>query len=112
MLSCSCDFDSEKWYCYPEDFETFNKKRRKRCCSCGKLIDIGSGCVRFLYYREPLTDIEERIMGDEVQLADQFMCQKCGEIYFNLTELGYCINLGDEMTELMSEYWKLTGFKV
>jgi hypothetical protein len=50
-------------------------------------------------------------MGDEVQLADQFMCQKCGEIYFNLTELGYCINLGDEMTELMSEYWKLTGFK-
>ncbi len=39
------------------------------------------------------------------------MCEKCGEIYFNLSNIGYCICLGDNMNELLSEYWKLINFK-
>lgn len=111
MLSCSCDFNDDNWYYYkPHDFSTFSRKRRKRCCSCNKFIGVGNQCVSFDRYRPARSDIEERIRGDEVSLADFFMCEKCGEIYFNLSELGYCIYLGSNMQDILSEYWKITGF--
>lgn len=112
MLSCSCDLESDDWYYYsPDDFSIFEKKRRKRCCSCNGLINIGSQCVRFMRYREPITEIEERIEGDEVSLASWYMCEWCGEMYFNLDAVGYCIYLGDSMKEMLEDYWEITGFK-
>jgi len=112
MLSCTCNFYDSGWYYYPPcDFSIFKKKRRKRCCSCKELIGVGDECVEFEKCRDPATDIEERIVGDEVPMASDYMCEKCGEIYFNLTDLGYCINLGDEMQELLQEYWEMTKFK-
>lgn len=112
MLSCSCDFDSDSWYYYqPNDFSIFNLKRRKRCCSCDKLININAQCVEFGRYRSPITDIEEQICGDEINLASWFMCEWCGEIYFNLSDLGYCIFLGSSMQENLEDYWDITGFK-
>lgn len=112
MLSCSCDFDSAaEWYYIPQKFGKFSRKRRKRCCSCDHLISNGDICLTFDRHRYPLTDIEEKICGDEVPLADWFMCEKCGETFLNLSDLGFCIELGSEMAELLSDYWKLTGFK-
>lgn len=54
MLSCSCNFDSDDYdyfYYNPTDFSTLEAYRRKRCTSCGKLIDIGAIVVAFNWYR-------------------------------------------------------------
>lgn len=112
MLSCSCDIDGYGWYYNPpDDFKTFTAKRRKRCCSCFKLIGQGESCLEFDRFRDPLTDIEERICGDEVYLASWYMCEWCGEMFLNLGAVGYCHYLGDSMKETMEDYWDLTEFK-
>ena len=109
-LSCSCYTDGDWWYFGPDDFSILKTSRRKRCCSCKELINIGACCTEFQRGREPLSYVEERIWGDEVQIADWYMCGKCSEIYFNLLELNYCLYLGDSMQENLEEYWALTGF--
>ena len=115
MLSCSCqEWDGEPgtWAYYePDFFEPFDLKRRKRCCSCEELIDLGADCLIFPRIRAPCTDIEERICGEEIPIATLFMCGRCGEIYLNLKEIGYCPAPYDEMTEALREYWEITGFK-
>lgn len=112
MLSCSCVYDDGEWWYYPpDDFIVFTRKRRKRCCSCNELINIGDQCVSFERARNTYSVIEERIWGDEVQLAYWYMCEWCGEMYFNLEALGYCICLGDSMKENLEDYWDITGFK-
>ena len=111
MLSCSCDFgDYDEWYDIPQDFSTFNLARRKRCWSCKELIDKKSQCVKFNKYRRTKSYIEERIYGDEKQLADWYLCECCGEKYLNLQALGYCILLGSDLQELLAEYWQENGF--
>jgi len=104
-LSCSCGGDYDWYYNAPEDFIKFKPKRRKRCCSCGELINIGSDCLEFDRYK-----ISE--YGDEIYLASKFMCEKCGEIFLNLSDLGYCLTIGIySMQECLEEYWELTGFE-
>lgn len=116
MLSCSCnDWDGEGWYytwtLKEDDFDVLKGKRRKRCCSCKSLIDIGANCIEFSRYREALSDIEERIVGQEVELASHYMCEKCSEIFLNLDAIGYCIDINSDMQIALEEYWELTGFK-
>lgn len=115
MLSCSCDTDDYGWYFEsPNDFTQLETKRRKRCCSCKELIDIGSLCVELARHRSPRNDIEEKIWGDMVSLASYYMCESCGEILFNLGELGYCLYLDtseNSMQTALKEYWEITGFK-
>ena len=119
MLSCSCpdwEFDDEweGWLYYgPSDFSVFDKKRRKRCCSCKELIDIDSLCLEFGRTRYPRTEIEDRIYGEgnEIEIASYFMCDKCGEQYLNLEALGYCIDITDNMFDLLEEYQEMTRFK-
>ena len=94
----------------PSDFITFTKNRRKRCVSCKELIDIGEPCLEFDRYRMPLNDIEEAICGDEVQQACEYLCEHCGEMFLNLSSLGYCYELGDPLAKMLEEYWDLTGF--
>lgn len=108
MLSCSCgEWDGEgvAWYS-PQDFSTLQTKKRKRCQSCKQLIDIGSVCIEFERFCYPRTEVEERICGQgtEISLASQYYCEWCGEMYFNFSELGFCISLGDDMRELLKEY--------
>ncbi len=112
MLSCSCDINFDSWYYMPPDFhfKTLIHKRRKRCCSCENLIEINALCVEFDRYRPPISDIEERICGDEVGLASWFMCEPCGEIYYNLNDIRYCMYLGDDMRDNLKNYWEITGF--
>jgi len=113
MLSCLCDYNDDGWYYISPNyhFKSFTHKRQKRCCSCNKLINIGAQCVEFDRYRPPISIVEERIYGDEVCLASWWLCEWCGEVYFNLEALGYCMFLGDSMKENLEDYWEMTGFK-
>lgn len=105
-LSCECntDYDYGYYYTQPNDYSNLQTKRRKRCMSCNGLIDIGAICLIFPTWRSPNSDIEERIYGDEVGLADKYMCEDCGDIFFNLVNLGFCINTGIPMKEQLREY--------
>ena len=116
MLSCSCseDYNDEPgawWFYEPTDFVKFSAKKRKRCKSCSKLIDIDSDCLEFQRERNPYTDIEQRIKGDVIGIAPYFMCESCGEIYLNLSAVGYCMSPADGMPECLNEYQKITKFK-
>ena len=116
MLTCTCpEYSGEPgtWFFYGQkDFEKFPTKRRKRCCSCKALINQGADCLRFERWRGPSNDIEDKIYGDdgEIRIADWFMCEQCGEIYMNLTDIGYCVMPNEHMEEYLKEYWEITGF--
>lgn len=112
MLSCHCDWDFDSWYeRVPDDFIKFNCNRRKRCISCKDLINIGADCIKFEMYCNPRSYVEEEIYGDMVPMANQYMCEKCGEIFLNLSALGYCLTIGHDIQEDLWDYWDLTGFK-
>jgi hypothetical protein len=115
MLSCSCpEWDGEPGtWCYyiPDDFTKLKGKRRKRCCSCNKLIDIGSDCLEFTREKAANDEIEERIRGEVFSISSFWMCERCGEIYLNLNALGYCMVPTDEMTEALREYHEISGFQ-
>jgi hypothetical protein len=105
MLTCSCPSGEVAWYFeHTDDFIALNTTTRKRCCSCKDFIEIGSSCLSFRRFREPKNDIEERIMGDEIDIAPWHMCEKCGDQYFNLTALGFCVSIEDNMFDLLKEY--------
>jgi hypothetical protein len=108
-LTCEAKFngDCEWYYNQPEDYENLAGKRRKRCCSCKTLINIGDLALPFPRWRSPKTDIEESICGDEISLATMYMCEKCGDIAMNLNAIGYCTVPGDDMRELLKEYVEL-----
>ena len=101
--------DGYEWYFNaPKDYTTLQTKKRKRCRSCDTLIDLGAVCSVFYRYRPPNSDIEEDIHGDEVQLANGYFCEKCSDLYFSLTELGYCVDLdGLSIKESLEEYLQL-----
>ena len=106
MLSCSCpDYGELSWYFYPpEDFVTFQMKRRRRCSSCNELINHGNLCLQFVRFRDPKSDIEERICGTEVPMSPLHMCEKCGDQFMNLDALGFCVNPEENMFDLLKEY--------
>ena len=129
-LSCGCDYgdwdydagDWVYWYLGIEDFVPLNTTRRKRCCSCAKLIDIGSLCVIYPRYRYPYDEIEAMIktgncldtsLNDEpcIKIAPHYHCEKCGEIWMNLVDIGYeCLSPKENMRENLKEYHELSGF--
>jgi hypothetical protein len=115
MLYCSCpEYEGDGWYyvwSQKEDFDILQTKRARRCCSCKELIKVGAECLTFDRYRAPLSDVEERICGEEVELAPYYMCIKCSEIFLNLEELRFCLDITYDMKKYLEEYWELTGFK-
>ena len=109
MLYCDSGYDDGcedgRWYYYhAHNFDNYQKKRRTRCCSCKSVISIDDVVVCFSRYRNAISDIEEKIMGNEISLADYYLCEKCGEIYFNLQDLGYAIDITASMSGYMAEY--------
>ena len=100
MLSCSCEFDieiDEPFHYIPKEFVVFKKLRRKRCISCAELIEHKSECVEFKWQKQDES-------GNEIEMASTFMCGDCGEKYLNLTSIGYCIDLGENMEYYMEQY--------
>ncbi|MBC8441015.1 MAG: hypothetical protein H8D87_15195 [Deltaproteobacteria bacterium] len=127
-LSCICNFDYdpdpgqwEYWFNLNTiDFEGLNTSKRKRCCSCNELIDIGSICIKYQRARHPWNEIEARISGVDwenfeepsIPISDHYHCEKCGEIYLNLIGLGYnCLMPNEDMKKSLKEYHELTGFR-
>lgn len=113
-LECGCgdyewDGESEMYY-IPDDFTTMPRKRAVRCKSCKELIRTGDECTVFERLRGASSEIEERIYGEEVQLAPWWHCAKCGEIYMNLHAYGYCVHPDENMPALLKAHWEITGF--
>lgn len=113
-LSCSCDYDLEPGDRYFEPEDDFTPipetRRRKRCFSCRSKIDPQTPVIKLPHFKCVETDIEEKIYGDVVPLADKFLCEECGEIYLNLSSLGYECLFNNTMQENIREYWEETGF--
>lgn len=110
-LSCSCSWDGgepgQTCYYWADDFEKLSTHKRKRCCSCGDLINIESYCLIFPQFKVPEYDIEINIYGEdgEIPRAPAFMCEKCGEIWLNLQSVGFeCIAPHENMPEMLKEY--------
>jgi hypothetical protein len=112
-LSCGCDYEPEPGQLFSRhavDFEFLETSRRKRCSSCGELINIGSFVVRIDIFKVPEHEIEINIYGEdgEVPRAARYLCERCGEIYLNLVEVGFeCIWVEDNMQELLKEYQEI-----
>ena len=111
MLSCSCntEYDPEfhSYAILHDKITILNTSRRKRCQSCNVLIDIGSECREFQRGRVARSEIEERIYGEEepsVPLANYYECEICSDLRENLESLGYCVNLGDHIPNLVAEH--------
>ncbi len=108
-LSCDCDFEwaGEGW-AFTDTIETeLNAIRRKRCCSCNKLIENHTPILKFLRVRYPKDDTEIKIYGEEelIDMSPWYMCETCSDLYWSLDELGYCVIVGAEsMQELVQEY--------
>ena len=124
-LSCSCDFDYEPEFGQIQinfwkqdhniDFEPLKTTKRKRCASCNVLIDIGSQSVEFPMVRYPRNEIEARIKGlsedpydweeAQIEAPSVYLCESCGEIYFNLESVGFeCVSPFENMPDLLSDY--------
>lgn len=106
-LSCECgDWDGEEWWWGADDYSTLDTKRRRRCISCKDMIAVGAVVAKFNRGRAQLSDVEESIYGrdEEVPLAPWFMCERCADLYFSLTELGYCVQLDEDMRRTVKEY--------
>lgn len=115
-LSCaSNEWDGDGVAHYvPDDFTTMTAAKRKRCRSCGTLISRGADCLRFVRFRAPEHEIEERIYGEggEIAIAPWWMCSWCGEQYLNLVAYGYCVDPEDNMHDLLDEHRELHGTEV
>lgn len=85
-------------------------RRARRCSSCRAKINAGDECLKFKRERCVRGDIEERIYGDYVPLAPIYICEECGEIWLNLTDIGYCLAPDKDMRDAMREYHYMTGF--
>lgn len=114
-LSCEC-FDNEDstlgWYENPGDFSTI--KETDICSSCDQKIDVGDIVIRIDGYRHPNEDEQKEwaIADDhEIPLDPIYLCEKCGDIYFSLNELGFCMSPHDSMSEILHEYHETYGSK-
>lgn len=109
-LTCNCDYDLgdfDEWHygATNDDYTIMPSfSRRKKCSSCGVLINTDAICTKFPIARATLSDIEERIYGDEVPKAPRWLCESCSDIYFNLNELGYCVGPYEDLRETLKEY--------
>ena len=114
-LTCECG-DGDWFHEPPEDFAPMPMSvRRKRCVSCGELIEPGSDAGRFYCWHHPKDGIELNICGGDeavqIYTADQFMCGNCTGLYFSLADLGFCPDLGEDMRGLVKEYAAVYGRK-
>lgn len=100
------DTDGADWWWYQlADEAPLTTKRIRKCCSCGQKVGVGDTARRILRYR-PATEWEEmRSLGDEVALADWYLCEVCGDVADSLAELGFCYTLGGEsLQQQIAEY--------
>lgn len=108
-LTCSCDGDWEPGMVIwneTDDYVPLPTKRSRDCCSCQEKLTPGDTCVRVYRFKVPDNDIEERIYGEESgpPRASKWMCERCADLMFSLTELGYCAQPWEDQRELVADY--------
>ena len=113
-LSCECHNDDESdWYWeVDDDYSKLSTKNRRKCLSCKTPIAVGALSLKVFRFRDPrgrCNYIEESIFGDRVPLAPWFFCETCADLFFNLEELGFCVEMPSNMRELTKEYAELYG---
>ena len=114
-LSCECGDNEDSdlgWYEKPNDFSKI--RETAVCSSCQAKIEIGETVIRIDGYRNP--DEDEQIQWNigeehEVPLDTVYLCEKCGDLYFSLDEMGFCVSPHDDMDELLAEYHENYGSK-
>ncbi len=108
-LFCETDGDygdADWWWHQPQDEAPLTTKRSRKCCSCGQKVGVGDTARKIERYRPP-TEFEEirGIACDDVQMADWYLCETCGDLADSLAELGFCYNLGSEsLQQQIDEY--------
>lgn len=117
-LSCECndfDMDIHDWGYLesPENFILLKTKKRRSCKSCKKLINKEELVLIFKRFRYPRTIVEMKIHGEdtEIPLAPHYWCEDCGDQYFNLSNLGYCVPPEANVWELLKEYAEIQSTK-
>ena len=108
-LSCSCDWDPYPGqHCWePEETYSFlHTSQRKRCWSCGALIEIAAVVLKFHRWKIPKTQVECWIYGEdgEIPLAPKYHCEECADQFFNLEALGFCGSATENQFDLLAEY--------
>ena len=109
-LSCECDnFEPEDGAVYwgdIMDYALLETKRRRRCCSCKELINLGSLCCKVRKFRTASSEIELKIYGEgtEILASVAYMCERCADIANSLSELGYCDEPWEDQRERAKEY--------
>lgn len=106
-LSCDCGYDGDfAWYYggVPDDVAPLTTKRPRKCCSCGSRLKPGDGAAKFARWRGPLTDIEERICGDEVPLAPWYACETCWGLMLAVEESGMCFTIGEDIRQQIKDF--------
>ena len=108
-LSCSCDEDWEPGTVIWEEtnqYVSLPTKYGRKCCSCGGKLTPGDTCVKIRRFKVWEHEIEARIYGEEEgpPRAPKWMCERCADLMFSLTELGYCANPWEDQRELVAEY--------
>ena len=107
-LSCSCDFDVDNcdwwWEEHSKVLAMPVLARRKRCCSCKELINVGEDVFKFYRYRKPNSEVEERIHGDSVAIAPQWTCETCSGLITSIEDLGMCYTFDESLKHQIAEY--------
>jgi len=108
-LFCETDGDygdPDWWWYQPADEAPLATKRSRKCCSCGQKVGVGETARKVRRYRQATEWEETRGLGDEVQLADWYLCEACGDLADSIAELGFCFHLGggERLKQQIDEY--------
>lgn len=91
-VSCNCDFEGGIHSVgYPKEVTC---RTARNCGCCKKPIAVGDRMYRWSMY-----DWDEMLASSPV-----FMCEECGDMAFNLMDLGYCFSLGSGIREQWLDY--------
>ena len=106
-MSLDCYCGQEEWDRYWEpddDFSVFamppSRRNGYRCVSCKKHIADHNAVLKINVFRE-----------EEHYLKPRYLCERCGEIYLNLTAAGQCVIIDRNLKLDLQEYWELSGFQ-
>ncbi|MDD2748656.1 hypothetical protein [Acidithiobacillus thiooxidans] len=117
-ISCAIECDGAAWWWNANmRLLPYDKKKGKRCCSCGDMVQHGAKYIQVERWRDCANEVEERIYGDEVPLASWVVCESCAPIFVKLHEMNVDVDLGnsnfhDLLGEFESIYGPSDGFKL
>ncbi len=75
----------------PDGFTTLQTASPKRCRNCSCTVRFEAVAVMFIRYKIAASPVELRIHGEggRIPRASHFLCEECGDLYFNLADRGY-----------------------